>query len=77
MHLGIKKTLQEGLSWRVGSGSSISIFNNPWISGSFNYRLSDPSVISDLVHVNELIDSHKLEWKVELVRNTFVMTNAE
>lgn len=65
------------MCWCVGMGSYISIFNDAWIFCSINYRLTNSINVSNLVLVDELIDSHAREWKIELVTNTFDSVDAE
>lgn len=63
--------------WKVGTGSSLSIFNDAWIVGSINCRLFSPVINSHLVLVEELINNSTRNWKEELIRDTFVVTDAE
>lgn len=74
--MGLKIILQVRLCWLVGTGSNVSIFSDPWIIGSLNYRLSGSRIVSNLVTVNELIDNQSREWKKELIMNTFKSADA-
>lgn len=51
-----KKTLINGLCWKVGSGNNISIHNDAWIPSSLNYRLTSPIRSENLEFVIDLID---------------------
>ncbi|XP_074373950.1 putative mitochondrial protein AtMg00310 [Apium graveolens] len=50
-----KALLKEGLTWRVGNGSKINIWTDPWLADeNGRYVMSDP--VEDLNLVSELID---------------------
>ncbi|KAG8498641.1 hypothetical protein CXB51_005174 [Gossypium anomalum] len=61
----------EGICWKVGRGTNISVINDAWIPVARNFRLS--SVVNNLddFKVAELIDNNVRKWKRELIANTF------
>lgn len=73
----LKKVLREGICWRVGTGSSISIFNDQWITGVTNYRVASSILNSNLTLVSYFIDSSTRTWKEELGNNTFTPEDAK
>lgn len=71
-----KKVLHDGLGWRVGIGEHIRIMSDNLILGSSNYKLLNPHINCELVHVADLIDSEKREWKAELITSLFYAQDA-
>ncbi|KAA3460755.1 reverse transcriptase [Gossypium australe] len=66
-----KGVLSDGLCWKVGCGSDISVLNDSWIPDFNKVRLL-PCVnnLHDF-RVAELIDENSRKWKEELIRSTF------
>ncbi|KAE8773418.1 Alanyl-tRNA synthetase [Hordeum vulgare] len=71
-----KETLQLGLIKRVGTGSSISIWEDKWVP---TLTSMTPSRVgnSHLQWVSEVIDSYSGLWNIDLVRQIFSPTEAE
>lgn len=72
----------DGLCWRVGTGTSISIFNDSWIIGLPNCPLPDylitcPVLNSNLSLVSDLIDSNTRKWREEVILNTLDTVDAK
>jgi hypothetical protein len=69
--------LRKGIIWRVGDGSRIKIWSDPWIPSS---STRGPSTLqyNPLVNmVADLLDTESVCWKEDLVRQTFIQTDAE
>ncbi|KAK1351724.1 hypothetical protein POM88_054007 [Heracleum sosnowskyi] len=67
---GAKALMKEGLIWRVGNGTSIDIWKDPWIADKGGrFIVSDNN--SSLKFVHELINVESNEWNFELVNNHF------
>ncbi|KAH1098568.1 hypothetical protein J1N35_015489 [Gossypium stocksii] len=65
-----KGLLQNGLCWRVGRGTSISVWEDTWIPGQDADNWSNRND-NDVKLVSDLIDTTSRKWKVDLVRSTF------
>jgi hypothetical protein len=63
--------LKEGLIWRVGDGSSINIWSDPWISRDGTRRPLTPRGNCLLTRVSELICPVTMTWDDMLVRDIF------
>ncbi|KAL0423347.1 UNVERIFIED_CONTAM: putative mitochondrial protein [Sesamum radiatum] len=61
-----------GYRWRVSSGSSISVWRDPWIPRSRSFKPITPvSPTLANLGVSDLIDPSCGDWKVELVQGVF------
>ncbi|KAG8479873.1 hypothetical protein CXB51_029532 [Gossypium anomalum] len=61
----------------VGTGKSISVFNDVWIPDSSNFRLSSVGINSGDYKVAELINNYNRKWNRERIVNTFPKEVAE
>lgn len=69
--------LKEGYIWRVGSGDNINMWSDPWIpNGDMRYPITRQGA-NLLTRVSELIDPVSHTWDEELVRQTFMDTDAK
>ena len=70
------QTFKKGCIWRVGSGDSINIWDDPWIPPGPSRKLVMPC--ENIVHtrVSELIDQDSHLWKEELIRERFSSVDA-
>ena len=72
-----REALQKGLVKRVGTGSTISIWEDKWIPGLSTLQ---PTVIpggTTLSWVSELINEENWTWKRDLIRDVFIPPEAE
>lgn len=65
-----KALLKEGLMWRVGNGSQVNIWRDPWVLDELG-RFVTSTHHNDFTMVSELIDFEKMEWKVPLIEAHF------
>ncbi|KAA3480901.1 reverse transcriptase [Gossypium australe] len=72
-----KKSLAEGLSWRVGTGTNISVFEDAWVPNYANRLLMSDVVNAHFVKVAELISNTERNWNEDLIKNTFPDAEAE
>ncbi|KAA3481754.1 reverse transcriptase [Gossypium australe] len=72
-----KKSLAEGLSWRVGTGTNISIFEDAWVPNYANRLLVPDVVNAHFDKVAELISTTERNWNEDLIKNTFPDAEAE
>ena len=63
--------LNRGIIWRVGNGSSIKIWSDPWLAREFLRKPITPRGSNILSRVEELIDPVTGKWDEELVKQTF------
>ena len=66
----------KGLRWRVGNGSNIHVFNDPWILRPSYFRPVTTSSISDL-RVSDLIDDERHCWNVSKLDSIFLPLDTE
>lgn len=57
--------------WRIGDGSRLNIWENPWIPRAWSRRVITPIGASLLTHVNELICPIFGNWDEQLALDTF------
>lgn len=63
--------LKEGLIWRVGDGTNVRIWEDPWIPRGTARRPSSHQGQSILTRVSELIDPVSGTWDKELIEGCF------
>ncbi|GMJ02408.1 hypothetical protein like AT4G29090 [Hibiscus trionum] len=68
--------LEKGLRWQVGSGGSISIWNDFWLPAQ-EPKLVSTAETAGLTHVSDLIEPEARVWKEELILSVFNTTDAE
>ncbi|KAH1065086.1 hypothetical protein J1N35_030073 [Gossypium stocksii] len=64
---GARDLIVEGVLWRIGNGTRVNIWNDPWIPGKTDNRLAFTDFIPHLSSVNQLIDSSTNTWNKELI----------
>uniref|UniRef100_A0A0A9CHE7 Reverse transcriptase zinc-binding domain-containing protein n=1 Tax=Arundo donax TaxID=35708 RepID=A0A0A9CHE7_ARUDO len=67
----VMQALKEGLIWRVGDGTQINIWNDPWVPAGTKRRHITPRGRVLLTRVSELIDPTTGEWDSNLIREVF------
>ena len=65
------QALKEGLIWRVGDGTQIDIWSDPWIPDGITRRPITPRGHTLLRRVSELIDPVSGDWDRALIRSVF------
>ena len=68
--------LKKGIIWRVGSGSNINIWSDPWIPRGSTRRVITQRGGNVVTKVNDLIDPTTNNWDEDLVRQTFLPEDA-
>lgn len=68
--------IKQGYIWRIGDGSSVDIWNDPWLPRPWSRPVITPRGPSLLTHVEELICSISGGWDERLVRDTFCAEDA-
>ena len=63
--------LKDGLIWRVGDGSKINIWRDPWIPNKITRRPCTPRGRTVVNKVSDLINPITGIWDEELVRDVF------
>lgn len=65
------KALNKGLIWRIGDGSQVRIWDDPWITAGVTRQPITPKGQVLLIRVSELIDPTTGLWDEQLVRKFF------
>lgn len=65
-----KALIKEGMIWRVGNGLHINIWRDPWLVDKES-RFATSEEVENLNYVNELIDNNTMEWKTNLIAESF------
>jgi len=65
------EAMKEGLIWRVGDGSLINIWSDPWIPDGVTRRPITPRGHTLLSRVSELIDKVTGAWDKQLIKEVF------
>ncbi|XP_021743096.1 uncharacterized protein LOC110709192 [Chenopodium quinoa] len=55
-----KGLLKEGIIWRIGNGSSVDIWDDPWVDNGTSRFIASP-VSDEVSHVSDLIDHNARE----------------
>jgi len=63
------QTLKDGLIWRVGDGTQINIWLDPWIPNGVTRRPATPRGHIIVTKVSELVDPTMGEWDSALVKD--------
>ncbi|KAH1122871.1 hypothetical protein J1N35_006031 [Gossypium stocksii] len=66
---GARDLIAEGLIWRIGNGSSVNIWNDPWIPGLGNNRLLVQKILPHLTTVNQLFKPETRTWNTKILRS--------
>jgi hypothetical protein len=68
-------TFKRGYIWRVGNGSSINVWRDPWLPNSPNRRVFSRQNSTLIGKVEELIDPGTGSWDVQLLQEIFCPTD--
>jgi ribonuclease HI len=63
--------LKQGLIWRIGDGTRVHIWQDPWIPNGATCRPCTPRGTNVLTRVADLIDPITGSWDVQLVKDMF------
>jgi hypothetical protein len=63
--------LKEGIIWRIGNGSQVRIWEDPWLPFGITRQPATYKDDCPLVLVSELIDEGTCTWKKELINQYF------
>ncbi|XP_017635845.1 uncharacterized protein LOC108477876 [Gossypium arboreum] len=61
-----KELIKDGLLWRIGNGEDVNIWNDPWLPGPGNNRLSVQSISTTWTTVDQAQDT--LVWRHDTTR---------
>ncbi|KAK5772396.1 hypothetical protein PVK06_048684 [Gossypium arboreum] len=65
--MSARELIANGMLLRVGDGARINIWNDPWLSGRGNSRVSVQKIMPSWTSINQLIDHETCTWNKELV----------
>jgi hypothetical protein len=63
--------LKEGLVWRIGDGSNVNIWDDPWLPRDGALKPITPRRQCIYTKVSELISPITSQWDVQLVTENF------
>ena len=64
--------INEGLIWRIGSGTQVRIWKDKWLPQAATYMIQSPPTLLDLnTLVCELIDRDTKWWNLPMIKNLF------
>uniref|UniRef100_A0A2N9F4Z0 Reverse transcriptase domain-containing protein n=1 Tax=Fagus sylvatica TaxID=28930 RepID=A0A2N9F4Z0_FAGSY len=73
-----QQVLRSGLCWRVGIGTSISVWNDAWLPCPSTFKVITPvRVLSMGAIVDSLIDTNLMRWNVNLLKEVFLPRDVE
>jgi hypothetical protein len=76
--MNAKQVLKPGLIWRVGDGSEIKVWGDPWLPTPSTYTVQTPHRNGVTVaHVEELIDGTLRRWKGDVIDAIFLEDEAQ
>ena len=65
--------LKQGIRWRIGNGTQIDVWTNPWLREDKNFWVQTTQGVElDGLRVSDLMIPGRLEWDVELLEELFV-----
>jgi hypothetical protein len=70
-----REALSKGLIKRVGDGTSIRIFDDPWIPANMNGRPLCKLPRAKATMVDELIDMEQMCWSEDKLEENFIHTD--
>ncbi|KAA3477362.1 Polynucleotidyl transferase, Ribonuclease H fold [Gossypium australe] len=59
--------IAEGIIWHINSGACANMWNDPWLPGPRNSRLSVQNINPSWTTMNQLIDADTNTWNKELI----------
>lgn len=65
-----KALLKEGLIWRIGKGSRVNVWTDPWVADGEGSMITT-SEVEGITNVCELMDTTTLEWDTDLISSIF------
>ncbi|PNT62195.1 hypothetical protein BRADI_5g26948v3 [Brachypodium distachyon] len=65
------EVLKEGLIWRIGDGSNVNIWKDPWLPRGVTRQPSTHKGDCELEMVTELIDTSSFSWNQALITQHF------
>ncbi|KAL0361209.1 UNVERIFIED_CONTAM: hypothetical protein Sradi_3805400 [Sesamum radiatum] len=67
--MAAQQVVRAGFRWRIGSGQSVQVWDDPWLPRPFTFRVVTPKCedLSNL-KVCDLIDPATKDWNISLVR---------
>ncbi|KAL5820764.1 hypothetical protein ACOSQ3_022646 [Xanthoceras sorbifolium] len=71
-----REILEKGIRWKVGSGSKISVFNDPWLPRDSCFKILSPKLLSSETIVSVLMDGVGA-WNSSLVKTYFCEEETE
>ncbi|KAL5560097.1 hypothetical protein UlMin_036308 [Ulmus minor] len=71
-----RNLVAQGMRWRVGDGSNISIYNSRWIPLPWNFKVISPRTLPSNSKVADLLDESG-RWNIPLILQKFLNFEAK
>ncbi|XP_021722379.1 uncharacterized protein LOC110689854 [Chenopodium quinoa] len=65
-----KSLVKEGVIWRIGNGSNVNVWSNPWLADTEGRFVTSP-VVEGITNVSDLVDLENMEWNYEVISTAF------
>ena len=66
-----RKVLEKGIKWKVGNGCNINVYEDPWLSNTYPFRIASTIQYNlDIVLVKQLMNEDG-SWNVDLIDANF------
>ncbi|KAK8609542.1 hypothetical protein V6N13_061990 [Hibiscus sabdariffa] len=62
---------KKGYGWRIGSGKSVNIWNDPWLLGPRDDKLNSEVINTSYNIVSDLVDISTGSWKYGVIEDLF------
>ncbi|KAB1997650.1 hypothetical protein ES319_D12G038100v1 [Gossypium barbadense] len=66
-----RKLLEEGMGWKVGSGTKINVWRDNWLPRRAGGRIHKTTANNSISMVSELIDQAQQRWKEDVITSIF------
>ncbi|KAH1047018.1 hypothetical protein J1N35_037802 [Gossypium stocksii] len=65
------RVIKEEDQWKVGSGASINIWRDPWLSGSRQAKVMGQCININYSYISDLSNMDSYTWKVDVLNRLF------
>ena len=65
--------VRRGVRWQVGDGERIQVWKDKWLPNPSTYKVvSSENLGPRVTWVRDIIDGDRMEWRADLIRQTFM-----
>ena len=70
--------VRRGVRWQVGDGERIQVWKDKWLPNPSTYKVVTSENLGPRVTwVRDIIDGDKMEWRANLIRQTFMLQDVD